>query len=91
MLPRHPVFLAGAVVPIFGSALAYSIRGIVNPIFGGRIDWPWFIVAQIAFGTTAGIVVSRSERLRIWQHLPFSRRAGIEEDEAADDNGGADA
>jgi len=91
MLPRHPVFLAGAVVPVFGSALTYSILGTVNPIFSERIDWPWFIVSQIAFGTTAGIIVSRIERLRTWQHLPFSKRAGLEEDEAADDHGGADA
>jgi hypothetical protein len=84
LLPRHPVFLAGAVVPIFISALAHSILGTVNPIFGQRIDWPWFIVAQIAFGTAAGIIVARSERLRTWQHLPFSKRAGFEKDEPAD-------
>ena len=91
MLPRHPVFLAGVVLPVLGSALAYSVLGIVNPIFSQRIDWLWLIVSQIAFGTTAGIIVSRSERLCTWQHLPFSERAGIEEDKAPDDNGGADA
>jgi hypothetical protein len=91
MLPRHPVLLAGAIMPVFGSALAHSILGMVNPIFAERIDWPWFIASQIVFGTTAGIIVSRSERLPIWQHLPLSQRVGLEEDEAAGDNRGADA
>jgi hypothetical protein len=91
MLPRHPVLLAGAIMPVFVSALAYSVLGMVNPIFSQRVDWPWFIVSQIAFGTTAGIIVSRSERLHTWQHFPFSKRAGLEEDEADNGNGGANA
>jgi hypothetical protein len=40
MVPRHPIFLGGVVMPIFGSALAYSILGTVNPVFRDRIDWP---------------------------------------------------
>jgi cytochrome c oxidase subunit I len=89
MLPRHPVLLTGAIMPVFASAVAHTLFGIVNPIFNERIDWTWFIVSQIAFGITAGIIVSRNERLSTWQHLPFLERAGLEED--FDENGGADA
>jgi hypothetical protein len=44
----------------------------------------------MAFGTVAGMVVSRRERLPTWQHRPFIDRAGLESDEAAERNGGAD-
>jgi cytochrome c oxidase subunit I len=89
MVPRHPVLLTGALVPIFASAFVRSLFAMANPIFNQRIDWPWFVVSQIAFGITAGVVVSRSERLLIWQHLPFSQRAGLERD--FDEDGGDDA
>jgi hypothetical protein len=88
MLPRHPVFLTSVVVPICVSALAYSFHGTVNPILRTRIDLPWFIVFQVAFGIVAGIVVSRSERIRTWQHASFSERAGIEEDGTVENDGG---
>jgi hypothetical protein len=91
MVPRHPVFLAGTVVPLFTSAFAHSILGTVNPTFSELIDWPWFIACQVAFGTVAGMVVSRRERLPTWQHRPLTERAGLESDEGAERNGGADA
>jgi hypothetical protein len=91
MVPRHPVLLAGTVVPLFTSALAHSILGTLNPRFSELIDWPWFVACQVAFGTVAGLVVSRRERLPTWQHRPFRERAGLESDEAAERDGGADA
>jgi hypothetical protein len=60
------------------SGLIHSILGIVNPVLNRRIDWFWFVLSQIGFGIVAGIVVSRQERVRTWQHLPFIMRAGIE-------------
>ena len=36
-----------------------------------RIDWPWFVISQIAFGIVAGIVVSRQERIATWQPFPW--------------------
>jgi cytochrome c oxidase subunit 1 len=91
MFPRHPILLGGIAVPILGAGLAHSILGSVNPLFNERIDWLWFLVCLIAFGTVAGIVVSRRERIRIWQHLSFAERAGIEVDGAVDEAGGHDA
>lgn len=89
MFPRHPVFLAGAVVPVLSALVVRSIFGTVNPAFNERVSLLWFIVSHIAVGTVTGLVVSRSERIRTWQHIPFLERAGIERNEVADDDGGA--
>jgi hypothetical protein len=78
MLPRHPIALGGFVAPIVWSGLLYGILGIVNPVMNQRIDWSWFVLSQVGFGIVAGVVVSRQERVRTWQHLPLSARAGIE-------------
>jgi len=88
MFPRYPLFLAGAVVPLLSAVLVRSILATVNPVFNERVGLLWFIVSHIAVGTVAGIVVSRSARVRTWQHLPFLERAGIERDETAGDDGG---
>src|SRR5580698_4516776 len=78
MLPRRPVLLGGFIAPILWSGLLHSILGIVNPVLNQRIDWLWFVISQVGFGIVAGIVVSRQERIRTWQYLPFAVRAGIE-------------
>jgi hypothetical protein len=63
----------------------------LDPTLKQRIDWVWFVVSQIGFGIVAGIIVSRQERIRTWQYLPFAVRAGIEAqgtmDEKSRDNG----
>jgi len=50
----------------------------IDPVLNQQIDWLWFVISQIGFGAVAGIVVSRQERIRTWQYLPFAVRAGIE-------------
>jgi hypothetical protein len=52
--------------------------GLINPLVDARIDWPWFIASQFAFGIVAGVVVAQQERLRARQFVPFLVRAGIE-------------
>jgi hypothetical protein len=89
MFPRHPILLGGVAVPLIGSGFVHSILGATNPVLSESIDWLWFVVIHIAAGTVAGFVVSRSERIRTWQHLPFLDRAGIEEDELIDRSGGS--
>jgi hypothetical protein len=78
MLPRQPILLGGFIGPIFWTGLIHSILGIVNPVMNQRIHWVWFVISQLGFGIVAGIVVSRQERIRTWQHLPFSMRWGME-------------
>ena len=78
MFPRHPILLGGLIGPVLWSALLYSILDAINPVLNQQIDWTWFVLSQIGFGVTAGIVVSTQERVRTWQYLPFAVRAGIE-------------
>jgi hypothetical protein len=78
MLPRRPILLGGFIAPLMWSGLLYSTLGIINPVLNQRINWLWFVLSQVGFGIVAGIVVSRQERVRTWQRLPFAVRAGIE-------------
>ena len=78
MFPRRPILLGGVIAPILWTGLLHSILGLINPLVDARIDWPWFIASQIAFGIVAGLVVARQERLRARQFQPFLLRAGIE-------------
>jgi len=78
MYPRRPIFLGGVIAPILWTGLLHSILGLINPLLDARIDWPWFIASQFAFGIVAGLVVARQERLRVRQFEPFLVRAGIE-------------
>jgi hypothetical protein len=78
MLPRRPILLGGFIAPLIWSGLLYTVLGIINPVLEQRIDWMWFVLSQLGFGIVAGVVVSRQERVRTWQHLPFAVRAGVE-------------
>jgi len=78
MLPRRPVLLGGLIAPILWSGLIHSMLGIVNPVLNQRIDWLWFVFSQVGFGIVAGLVVSRQQRIRTPQHVPFALRVGME-------------
>lgn len=78
MFPRRPILLGGLIAPIMWSGLLYSTLDIINPVMNQRINWLWFVLSQVGFGIVAGIVVSRQQRIRTYQGLPFAVRAGIE-------------
>lgn len=88
MFPRRPILLGGLIAPILWSGLLHSILEVLNPVLNQRIDWFWFVISQIGFGLVAGSVVSKQQRVRTWQHLPFAVRAGIEAPGAIDEKGG---
>jgi len=90
MFPRRPILLGGVIAPILWSGLLHSILEALDPVLNQRIDWLWFVISQIGFGVVAGIVVSRQERVRTWQYLPFAVRAGIETPGAMDENNNGD-
>jgi hypothetical protein len=78
MVPRRPILFGGIVVPLLWTGLIWASLRIVNPILNARIDWPWFVASQLAFGIAAGLVVSRREKIATRQHVPLAVRAGIE-------------
>src|ERR1700752_3303447 len=88
MLPRLPVLFGGVIAPILWSGLIHSILEALDPTLKQRIDWLWFVLSQIGFGIVAGIIVSRQERVRTWQYLPFAVRAGIEAPGVMDERNG---
>ena len=78
MFPRRPILLGGLIAPIMWSGLLYTTLDIINPVMNHRINWLWFVLSQVGFGVVAGLVVSRQQRIRTYQGLPFAVRAGIE-------------
>jgi hypothetical protein len=88
MFPRRPILLGGVIAPLLWSGLIHGILEVLDPALNQRIDWFWFVLSQIGFGIVAGIVVSRQERVRTWQFLPFAIRVGIESPGAMDEKNG---
>src|ERR1700683_1794890 len=80
MLPSYPILLAGIVAPLLWTGLLWSTLNVIDPLLDERLDWGWFVVCQIAFGVTAGIVVGRSEKIRTLQHLSFAARSEVAAD-----------
>jgi len=91
MFPRPPILFGGVIAPLLWSGLLHSVLDVINPVMNQRIDWPWFVISQIAFGIVAGIVVSRQERIATWQPLPLAVREGVEAQGVVDESGGEDA
>jgi uncharacterized membrane protein YagU involved in acid resistance len=78
MFPRRGWFWAGIVAPLFWTGLFHATARFINPALEARVDWPWFVVCQVAFGLVTGYVVARSERIETRQTWPLAARAGIE-------------
>jgi len=78
MLPRRPVLLGGILAPVLWTGILHSFMGIINPALASHIAWGWFLVSQVTYGLTAGIVVSRQERIPTGQSMSFAARLGIE-------------
>jgi len=78
MLPRRPVLLGGVLAPVLWTGILHSVMGTINPALDQRIQWGWFLVSQVTYGLTAGLVVARQERIPTAQSVPFVARMGFE-------------
>jgi hypothetical protein len=78
MLPRRHLLWGGMIAPLLWTGLIWAVLGMVNPVLNARIDWPWFIASQIAFGLAAGFVISRAVPVATMQTWPLAARAGVE-------------
>jgi hypothetical protein len=78
MLPRHPAFWGGLIIPLMWTGLLWAFLDVINPTLNRHIDWRWFIVSQVAFGMTGGFVIARSEQIETMQTWPMAARAGLE-------------
>jgi hypothetical protein len=78
MLPRRHMLWGGVVAPLLWTGLIWAVLGVVNPALDRRIEWPWFIASQIAFGLVAGLVISRAVPVTTMQTWPLAARAGVE-------------
>lgn len=77
MLPRRHFFWGGIIAPLLWTGFVWALLGVVNPTLAGHVDWPWFVISQIAFGFTAGFVVGRAHPLPTMQTWPLAARAGV--------------
>jgi hypothetical protein len=75
---RRPHLTAWVFIPLLMSGITWALLRAVNPLLNQRIEWIWFIAAQVAYGLLAGWVVSRTEPIAIAQRLPLASRAGLE-------------
>jgi hypothetical protein len=82
MFPHKPILTAGFIAPFLWTGILYTALGIISPILEERINWPWFVVSQIAFGLVCGFIVNLDVKVRTpqFQALPFAVRAGLEGD-----------
>jgi hypothetical protein len=78
MLPGRHLLWGGVVAPLLWTGLVWALLGVVNPILGARVDWPWFVVSQLVFGLATGFVVARAHPLTTMQTWPLLARAGVE-------------
>lgn len=78
MFPKYAPFWAGILVPVFWSGLVATTLSVINPVMNERISWPWFVVAQLAFGLVGGYVIARSTSIKTMQTWTLAERAFME-------------
>jgi hypothetical protein len=82
LLPMLPAkfewFWGGIMTPLIWSGFLFATIRFVNPALAVHVDWPWFIVCQIAFGMVCGYVVFKEEKVETMQSLSLAAKLGIE-------------
>ena len=90
MAPRRPILLGGFAAPLLWSFLIYGCLSVINPVMNQRIDWLWFVLSQIGFGTVAGIgsglhgTNSHAAGGALWQFGGCIEASGLREERRQD-------
>jgi hypothetical protein len=78
MFPKYAPFWAGILMPLFWSGLVATALNVIDPAMTGRINWPWFVICQLAFGLVGGYVIARSTSIKTMQSWSLAERAFVE-------------
>ncbi len=62
-LPGSPLIWGGIVLPLLWTGGSYAFMGVINPVLGQFVSWPYFIASQFVFGIACAVVVTRSEKV----------------------------
>jgi hypothetical protein len=65
ILPRGQFIWGSLVAPLLWTGAIYGFMGILNPVMQARVDWPWFVASQFAYGIGSVLVILRSERVHV--------------------------
>lgn len=68
----------GIITPLIWTGLIAASLKFVNPALNHYINWPVFILSQIAFGLICGFYVFRSANIAGQRAWPMSARLGVE-------------
>jgi hypothetical protein len=64
-IPGGPLIAGGVLMPLLWTGFCHGFMGIVNPLLGEFVNWPWFIVSQVVYGLAMSAVVIRSEKVAV--------------------------
>jgi hypothetical protein len=78
MFPKYAPFWAGILMPLFWSGAIATTLNVIDPAMNGRINWPWFVICQLAFGLVGGYVIARSTSIKTMQSWTLAERAFVE-------------
>lgn len=79
MLPaKYEWFWGGIVTPLLWSGLIIASIGMIDPRLAAGIDWPWFVVCQVAFGLVGGYVVFKTQKVETMQSWSMEQKIGLE-------------
>jgi len=87
MFPKYAPFWAGILMPVIWSGLVATTLNILNPALNSRINWPSFVVCQLAFGLVGGFFIARSTHIRTLQSWSLADRAFLHVGKPGDGGG----
>jgi hypothetical protein len=66
-LPGGPLIAGAVLMPLLWTGFCYGFMGIINPLLGEFVRWPWFIASQVVYGLAMSIVVLNIEKVPVSQ------------------------